>query len=137
MIMTTLLLFGYLRFNRKWHMALVLSAMALFLTLEGANFVANAVKIIHSPYLIVAVAALLGVMFIWYRGRKITNRFLDFTPLADHAQALRDLSDDKAVSYTHLDVYKRQAVAFLNARCWRDVFILATLPLLTWTRINS
>lgn len=110
MIMTTLLLFGYLRFNRKWHMALVLSAMALFLTLEGANFVANAVKIIHSPYLIVAVAALLGVMFIWYRGRKITNRFLDFTPLADHAQALRDLSDDKEITKyaTHL-VYLTKA----------------------------
>lgn len=110
MLMTTLLLFGYLRFNRKWHLLLVFMAMGLFLTLEGANFVANVVKIIHRPYLVLAVALLLGVMMMWYRGRKITNRFLDFIPLADHAQALRDLSDDKEITKyaTHL-VYLTKA----------------------------
>jgi KUP system potassium uptake protein len=110
MLMTTLLLFGYLRFNRKWPLLLVFMAMGLFLTLEGANFVANVVKIIHRPYLVLAVALLLGVMMMWYRGRKITNRFLDFIPLADHAQALRDLSDDKEITKyaTHL-VYLTKA----------------------------
>jgi KUP system potassium uptake protein len=44
------------------------------------------------------------VMYIWYRARKITNRYLDFVPLADHAQALRELSADAEIPKyaTHL-----------------------------------
>lgn len=104
MLMTTVLLFGYLKFARRWPMLLVLAVIGLFFTLELANFVANAVKIIHRPYLLIAVLLLFGAMFIWYRARKITNRFLDFVRLKDYAQALRDLSDDKDIPKyaTHL-----------------------------------
>ncbi len=110
MLMTTVLLYGYLRYTRRWHVALVFLAMLLFFTLETANFVANVVKIISRPYLIAAVLALLGVMFVWYRGRKITNLYLDFLDLSDHAQQLRGLSDDKEVTKyaTHL-VYLTKA----------------------------
>jgi KUP system potassium uptake protein len=49
-------------------------------------------------------------MFIWYRARKVTNRFLEFVPLTKYAQALRDLSDDKEIPKyaTHL-VYLTKA----------------------------
>ena len=90
MLMTTVLLFGYLRFVRRWHMALVLLVIGVFFTLELANFVANAVKILHRPWLVVAVLLVFGVMFTWYRARKIINRFIKFVPLMDHAQALRE-----------------------------------------------
>lgn len=104
MLMTTVLLFGYLRFVRRWHMALVLAVIGLFFSLELANFVANAVKILHRPLLVVAVVLVLGVMFVWFRARKIVNRFIEFVPLADHLQALRDLSNDKEIPKyaTHL-----------------------------------
>jgi KUP system potassium uptake protein len=110
MLMTTLLLFGYLRFVRRWHLALVLLVMGLFFSLELANFVANAVKILHRPLLVVAVVLVFGVMFIWYRARKIINRYLTFIPLMDHAQALRDLSNDREIPKfaTHL-VYLTKA----------------------------
>lgn len=104
MLMTTVLLFGYLRYLRHWHLALVLAVIGLFFTVELANFVANAVKILHYPLLLVAVVLVLGVMFTWYRARKIINRFLRFVPLMDHAQALRELSGDRDIPKyaTHL-----------------------------------
>jgi KUP system potassium uptake protein len=110
MLMTTVLLYGYLRYVRRWHIAVVLLMMTVFFSLEIANFVANVVKIIHRPYLLAAVLLLLGVMFIWYRARKITNRFLEFVQLSKFAQALRDLSDDKEIPKfaTHL-VYLTKA----------------------------
>ncbi len=110
MLMTTVLLYGYLRFVRRWPLWLVAIVICTFYTLEIANFVANAVKIIHRPYLLFFVLLLFGVMFIWFRARKITNRFLEFVQLGNHAQALRDLSTDTDIPKycTHL-VYLTKA----------------------------
>ncbi|MEO8066664.1 MAG: KUP/HAK/KT family potassium transporter, partial [Flavobacteriales bacterium] len=110
MLMTTTLMFGYLHLVRRWSLWLVLPIVGVFLTVEGAYFVANVVKILQRPWFVLSVLSIVGVMFIWYRGRKITNRFLDFTRLADHAQALRDLSNDKEITKyaTHL-VYLTKA----------------------------
>ncbi len=110
MLMTSTLMFGYLRYVRRWHMALVLLLMGVFFSLEVSNFIANAVKILSQPFLLIFVFALLAVMFIWYRARKITNRFLNFIPLTNHAQALTDLSNDKEIPKfaTHL-VYLTKA----------------------------
>lgn len=104
MLMTTLLLFGYLKYLRHWHWAIVFAVIGLFLCIELANFVANAVKILHYPLLLVAVVLALGVMFTWHRARKIVNRFIQFVPLTDHTDALRELSGDKDIPKyaTHL-----------------------------------
>ncbi|MBS1942232.1 MAG: KUP/HAK/KT family potassium transporter, partial [Bacteroidetes bacterium] len=83
MLMTTVLLFGYLRFVRHWHLWMVLPLIGLFFTVELANLVANAVKILHYPLLLVGVVLVLGVMFIWFRARKIVNSFIQFVPLTD------------------------------------------------------
>ncbi len=110
MLMTSTLMYGYLRYVLRWRLAVVLMIMAVFFTVESAYFVANAVKLMERPWFALSVLSLVGIMYMWYRGRKITNRFLDFIPLADHAQALRDLSDDKEITKyaTHL-VYLTKA----------------------------
>ena len=110
MLMTTTLMFGYLRFVRKWPLVLVLLIMGLFYSVETAFFIANAVKITQRISFVFFVIGLVVVMYIWFRARKITNRFLDFVPLTNYAQALRDLSDDKEIPKyaTHL-VYLTKA----------------------------
>lgn len=110
MLMTTTLMFGYLRYVRKWALPVVLLMMALFFSVECAYFVANVVKITQRPWFLFFVLGLVGVMYIWFRARKITNRYLDFVPLTSYAQALRDLSDDREVPKfaTHL-VYLTKA----------------------------
>jgi len=104
MLMTTTLIFGYLRFVRRWALWMVLPVMGLFLAVESAYFVANAVKIAQRPLFVLSVLSLVAIMYIWFRGRKITNRFLEFVRLEDHAQALRDLSNDREITKyaTHL-----------------------------------
>ncbi|MEO8589159.1 MAG: KUP/HAK/KT family potassium transporter, partial [Flavobacteriales bacterium] len=110
MLMTTTLIYGYLSFVRKWSQWLVLPILGLFFTVESAYFVANAVKIIQRPWFVFSVLSLVGIMFIWFRARKITNHFLEFVRLANYTQALRDLSDDKEIPKyaTHL-VYLTKA----------------------------
>lgn len=110
MLMTTTLMFGYLYFVRKWSLFLVLPVIALFFTVESAYFVANMVKITHRIWFLFFALGLVAVMYIWYRARKITNRYLNFVPLMDHAPALRALSDDHDIPKfaTHL-VYLTKA----------------------------
>ncbi|HEY0979054.1 MAG TPA: KUP/HAK/KT family potassium transporter [Flavobacteriales bacterium] len=110
MLMTTTLMFGWLRYVRKWHLALVLLSLGLFFSVEIAYFVANTLKFAQAAWFSLVVVLLFGVMFVWFRARKIVNRYLDFVPLVDHAQALRDLSNDRDVPKyaTHL-VYLTKA----------------------------
>jgi KUP system potassium uptake protein len=110
MLMTSMLMYGYLRYVRKWAWWTVFPVIGLFLTVECAFFVANTMKIAQRPWFVTSVLIMVGVMYIWYRARKITNRFLEFVRLADHAQALRDLSNDTEVQKfaTHL-VYMTKA----------------------------
>ncbi|MBK9760214.1 MAG: KUP/HAK/KT family potassium transporter [Flavobacteriales bacterium] len=110
MLMTTTLMYGYLRYVRRWHLAIVLPIMTVFFSVETAYFVANVVKIAQRPWFILSVLLLMGVMYIWYRARKITNRLLEFVQLSKYAQLLRDLSDDKEIPKfaTHL-VYLTKA----------------------------
>lgn len=110
MVMTTTLMFGYLRFVRRWHLVPVLLVMGVFFSVELAYFVANTAKIVQRPWFVFSVLTLVAVMYIWYRARKITNRFIEFVQLSKFAQALRDLSDDKEIPKyaTHL-VYLTKA----------------------------
>ncbi len=110
MLMTTTLIFGYLKFVRKWSLAVVLPIIGAFFIVEGAFFVANSVKIAERPWLIVTVVLVVAVMYVWYRARRLTSRFLELVPLADHVHALRGLSNDGEVPKfaTHL-VYLTKA----------------------------
>jgi KUP system potassium uptake protein len=110
MLMTTTLMYGYLRYVRRWNLAVVLLIMTVFFSVELAYFVANVVKIAQRPWFVLSVLVLMAIMFIWYRARKITNRLLEFVQLSKYAQNLRDLSDDKEIPKfaTHL-VYLTKA----------------------------
>lgn len=110
MVMTSTLMYGYLRFVRRWPLWLALPVMAVFFSVEATYFVANTAKIIQRPWFVLSVLSLVAIMFIWFRARKITNRFLEFVQLSKFAQALRDLSDDREIPKfaTHL-VYLTKA----------------------------
>jgi KUP system potassium uptake protein len=50
------------------------------------------------------VLGLLNMMLMWFKARKITNKYLDFRDLNDYAQVITELSQDKEVPKfaTHL-----------------------------------
>lgn len=95
MMMTTSLMFIYLRRVKKWVGILVALVMFIFLTVEISFFIANIAKIKDRWLFLVFDMVLVFVMVIWYRARKITNRYLQFVKLADYIPRLVALSTDK------------------------------------------
>jgi KUP system potassium uptake protein len=97
MLMTTWLMTTYLIYIKKVSMWLVGILLALFLTVESSFFIANAVKLQESWMFLFFVVAIIFTMYVWFRARKITNRFLDFISLDDYVPKLIALSNDSTV----------------------------------------
>jgi len=98
MLMTTILMFYYLRYRRHYSWGLVIPVLMVFVTVETSFFVANVVKIANMYMFLTLEFGLIFTMYIWYRARKINNRFLNFVPLREHIPLLKDLSADTTVT---------------------------------------
>ena len=104
MIMTTLLLTWYL-YYKKVPRYLIGLFLALFCTIEFSFLVANLHKFALGGYFTIVLAFLFSlVMYAWYNGRKMKNRFLRFLEINDFLPILNDLSKDVSVPKfaTHL-----------------------------------
>lgn len=110
MLMTTTLMYYYMRYVKHWPLWLITGILCVFLCVESAFFVANAVKIVKRLFFLVFEFGLIFTMYIWYRARKINNRFLTFIDLKDQIPVLTALSNDETISKfaTHL-VYLTKA----------------------------
>jgi KUP system potassium uptake protein len=97
MLMTTILMFFYLRYRQHLSWFVVIPILLVFLTVEGSFFVANAVKIVKRLMFLVFEFGLIFTMYIWYRSRKINNRFLQFVSLKQQLPLLQDLSADTTI----------------------------------------
>jgi len=104
MIMTTILMYYFLRYKKHWPAWIVGLMLCVFLSVELSFFVANSVKIIHRLFFLVFEAGLIFTMYVWYNARKITNRFLSFVDLREQVPMLRALSADESIPKfaTHL-----------------------------------
>lgn len=104
MLMTTILMFYFMRYVKHYPIWIVVIIMLVFLSVEGSFFVANAVKILKRLMFLVFEFGLIFTMYIWYSARKINNRFLNFVDLKEHIPQLLELSKDTDVPKyaTHL-----------------------------------
>ena len=98
MLMTTILVYYFMRYVKHWPLWLIIVIMCVFLTVESAFFVTNAVKILKRLFFLVFEIGLIFTMYVWYRARKITNRFLSFVNMREYLPLLDDLSNDKTVT---------------------------------------
>jgi KUP system potassium uptake protein len=97
MLMTTILLSFYLRF-KHFPKPFIYTVLVLYLSIELAFLTANLNKFHHGGYVSVILAALLvGVMWIWFKSRKIKNRYIEFVKLDKHLVMLKELSEDESV----------------------------------------
>jgi len=104
MLMTTYLLSQYLILKRIKSFWIIL-LLAVYLSLELSFFVANVVKFTHGGWVSLMISAIIiGVMWVWYKGRKIKNRYITFTTIKEHLGMLKELSKDQSVPKfaTHL-----------------------------------
>jgi len=110
MIATSILFSNYLVIRRakSW---LIYLYLAVFLTIEFSFLFGNVQKFPHGGYVALIVGGLLFlVMFIWFKARKIKNRYVEFVRLDHYLPKLQELSSDRAVPKyaTHL-VYMTSA----------------------------
>jgi KUP system potassium uptake protein len=104
MLMTTILMYYFMRYVKHWPLWIVTIILCVFLTVEFSFFVANAVKILKRLFFLGFELGLIFTMYIWFRARKINNRFLAFIDLKEQIPMLHALSEDTSVSKysTHL-----------------------------------
>ena len=104
MLMTTLLMTYYLTYIKKMSRWLVGMILIVFVSVESCFFIANAVKLHSSWMFLFFVFAIIFTMYVWYKARKITNRFIEFISLDDYLPKLVDLSNDQSIPKysTHL-----------------------------------
>lgn len=104
MIMTSIL-FAYYMFIHRVNTVAIGAYLLVFLTIETSFLIANLKKFPHGGYVTLVVAGLLFLcMFVWYRSRKIKNRYVEFVRLDDYVNILQELSNDKSIPKyaTHL-----------------------------------
>lgn len=110
MLMNTTLFSFYLfthRVARQW----VFLYLGIYLTVELSFLVANLDKFLHGGYVSFIIGGVLfSVMYIWFRARKIKNRYVEFVRLEHYIPKIQELSNDKSVPKyaTHL-VYMTSA----------------------------
>ena len=98
MLMTTILMYYFLRYVKHWPLWLVVIIVIVFVSVESSFFVANAVKIVKRLFFLVFEIGLIFTMYVWYRARKITNKFLNFVNMKEYLPLLDDLSKDTTIS---------------------------------------
>lgn len=112
MIMTSLLLSFYLftlRVPKIW----IGLYLAVYLSIEVSFLIANLSKFPppHNGFVTVFIAGgIFSIMFMWYRARKIKNRYVEFVRLEDYVPIIQELSNDRTIPKyaTHL-VYMTSA----------------------------
>jgi KUP system potassium uptake protein len=104
MLMTTILMSYFMRYVKHWPLWLVVSILFVFLTVECTFFVFLSVKILKRLFFLVFEFGLIFTMYIWFRARKINNRFLHFVDLKDQLPILNAISNDTSIPKysTHL-----------------------------------
>ena len=98
MLMTTILMYYFLRYVKHFPLWIVAIILVVFATVEFSFFAANAIKILKRLFFLVFEVGLIFTMYVWYRARKITNKFLKFVSMRDYLPLLEELSADQSIT---------------------------------------
>jgi KUP system potassium uptake protein len=104
MLATTILFSNYLVSKRVKPVLIYFFLIGYFI-IEIAYLIALLQKFTHGGYITLLLGGLMfGVMYIWYRSRKIKNRYVEFVRLEHYIPQIQELSNDKSVPKyaTHL-----------------------------------
>lgn len=110
MLSTSILFANYLVSKRTLPILIYLY-LAIYLSLESVFLFANLDKFPHGGYIALMIGGgLFVVMYVWFRSRKIKNRYVEFVRMEEYIPKLEELSNDFSVPKyaTHL-VYMTSA----------------------------
>jgi KUP system potassium uptake protein len=97
MLMTTVLMYSFLRYVKHYPFWIVGAILTAFVAVETCFFIANAVKLVKRLFFLVFEIGLITTMYVWYNARKITLRLLTYGNLKDYLPMLEHLSSDNSV----------------------------------------
>lgn len=104
-MMSTSILFANFLVSHRTPKFWIYLYLVVYLTIEIAFLIANLEKFPHGGYVTLVVGGLLFVvMYVWYRSRKIKNRYVEFVRLKTYIPLLKQLSEDVSIPKygTHL-----------------------------------
>jgi KUP system potassium uptake protein len=104
MLATTILLANYMVAHRI-NSILIYIFLGVYLIIELSFLAANLMKFMHGGYIALLVGGFLFmIMYVWFRSRKIKNRYVEFVRLEHYLPMLQELSNDMTVTKhaTHL-----------------------------------
>lgn len=104
MLATSILFSNYL-VSKRVHPSLIWLFLLVYISIEIGFLVANLDKFPHGGFVTLVIGgALFAVMYVWYRARKIKNRYVEFVRVEEYISKLEELSNDSTVPKyaTHL-----------------------------------
>lgn len=104
MLMTTVLFSNYL-VSLRIKPFLIYLFLGVYLTIESTFIVALLDKFPHGGYITLILGGLMFViMYVWFKARKIKNRYVEFVRLDHYIPKIQELSNDRSVPKyaTHL-----------------------------------
>jgi KUP system potassium uptake protein len=104
MITTTILFANFLVLHRLPKYKIMIFLVG-YLIVESVFFVALMDKFIHGGYITLIIGGVMFlVMYVWFRARKIKNRYVEFVRMEHYIPKIQELSNDRAVPKyaTHL-----------------------------------
>jgi KUP system potassium uptake protein len=110
MLATSILFANYL-VSRRTSSPFIYLYLAVYLSIELSFLFANLDKFKHGGYVTLIVGgALFAVMYVWFRARKIKNRYVEFVRMEHYIPQIQELSNDRSIPKyaTHL-VYMTSA----------------------------
>ena len=113
MISTSILFANYLVLHRV-KSYLIYIYLVVYFSIEFGFLFANLDKFPHGGYVTLIVGGILFlVMYVWFKSRKIKNRYVEFARLENYLPVLQELSNDQTINKyaTHL-VYLSSANNF-------------------------
>ncbi len=110
-MISTSVLFSNFLVSRRVFSSWIYLYLFVYLTIEISFLIANLQKFPHGGYVTLIVGGgLFAIMYIWYRSRRIKNRYVEFVRLEHYIPMIQELSNDRSVPKyaTHL-VYMTSA----------------------------
>lgn len=104
MLSTSILFANYL-VSKRVAQPLIYLYLFVYLGIELSFLFANLDKFPHGGFVTLIVGGLLfSVMYVWFRARKIKNRYVEFVRLDSYLPAIQEVSNDTAIPKyaTHL-----------------------------------
>ncbi|MBL7699345.1 MAG: KUP/HAK/KT family potassium transporter [Chitinophagaceae bacterium] len=104
-MITTTILFSNFLVAKRVNASLIYIFLIGFFVVEFAYLAALMQKFTHGGYITLIIGGLMfGIMYVWFRSRRIKNRYVEFVRLEHYVPQIQELSNDKTVPKyaTHL-----------------------------------